>query len=363
MTHRRIPDMRPVDALMRRGLEEGVFPGAVLQVSRQGATIFARAYGVANLATGRPVTLRTLFDLASLTKPLATTLGVMALLQDRRLSLETRLGELLPGWGETDKAAVTLRHLLSHQSGFPAWQPYFESLRALAPSVRPGALLAMLRDEPLLADPGAQPLYSDLDFMILKAVVEKVAGCRLDDWLQRAVYDPLGAVDLLFVDLERGRPDREFAATENCPWRGRILEGEVHDDNAFVLGGVAGHAGLFGTAGAVADLLTLVWQGLMGEPVPRPLDHALLEEFVTRQGHADWALGFDTPSASRSSSGRFFPRRSIGHLGFTGTSFWMDLERGLAVVLLTNRVHPSRSNQRIRDFRPALHDSVMERMR
>lgn len=355
--------MRAVDALMRKGLEAGVFPGAVLQVSREGVTVFGRAYGVANLATASPVSLHTLFDLASLTKPLATTLGVMALIQERRLSLESRLGDLLPGWEGTDKAPLDLRHLLSHRAGFPAWRPYFESLRALAPSDRHGAWLARLREESLLAAPGLSPVYSDLDFMVLQAVVEQVSGRRLDAWLQGAVYEPLGMDDLLFVDLRRGPPDRHFAATEDCPWRGRVLEGEVHDDNAFVLGGVAGHAGLFGTAGAVTNLLALLWAALVGAPAPAPLDRALLEEFVTRQGDSDWALGFDTPSASRSSSGRYFPRRSIGHLGFTGTSFWMDLERGLAVVLLTNRVHPSRDNQRIRDFRPALHDRVMERLR
>jgi CubicO group peptidase (beta-lactamase class C family) len=348
------------DALMRQGVAEGVFPGAVLHVSREGHTIFTRAYGVAHRASGRPVTEATVFDLASLTKPLATTLAVMALIHDRRLGLEDRLGGLLPGWEETDKACITIRQLLCHRAGFPAWQPYYETLRTLPPPDRTRALHTLLRDELLHAPPDAQALYSDLDFMVLQAVVERRAGCRLDHWLQQAVYGPLGVRELFFVECGRPRPPKAFAATEDCPWRGYVLEGEVHDDNAFVLGGVAGHAGLFGTAAAVAHLLGLLWAALQGVTVAPPLERELLEVFVTRQAGSDWALGFDTPAAQSSSSGRFFPARSIGHLGFTGTSFWMDLERGLAVVLLTNRVHPQRSNQRIRAFRPALHDAVLE---
>ena len=223
----------------------------------------------------------------------------------------------------------------------------------------PSALRELLRREPLVHRPGERVLYSDLDFMILGWVVEAASGKRLDRFVAEEVYAPLGVDDLFFIDLQRGRPAKAFAATEACPWCGRILEGEVHDENAHAIGGVAGHAGLFGTAAAVDGLIAELLQAYHG-PAPARLYHgATVRRFLARVPGTDKTLGFDMPTPPNPSCGRFFPETSVGHLGFTGTSFWVDIERRIRVVLLTNRVHPSRENTAIRAFRPVIHDAVM----
>jgi CubicO group peptidase (beta-lactamase class C family) len=220
-------------------------------------------------------------------------------------------------------------------------------------------LRQLLLREPLAHRPGERVLYSDLDFMILGWVVEAASGKRLDRFVAEEVYAPLGVDDLFFIDLQRGRPAKAFAATEACAWCGRILEGEVHDENAHAIGGVAGHAGLFATAASVDGVLAELLQACHG-PAPARLYHgATVRRFLTRVPGTDKTLGFDMPTPPNPSCGRFFPETSVGHLGFTGTSFWVDIERRIRVVLLTNRVHPSRANTAIRAFRPVIHDAVM----
>jgi CubicO group peptidase (beta-lactamase class C family) len=345
---------------MRRAAAEGVFPGGVLLVAEGGRTRFLCAYGTADIFTGRPVTPETFFDLASLTKPLATAAALMVLVQRGRLATGQTLGSLLPAFRGTDKAGVTLAQLLAHTAGFPDYRPYFRQLAWVPPAGRREALQALLAAEPLAAAPGERTLYSDLGFLALQAVVEAVSGRRLDRFAAEAVYAPLGIGPLFFAAPDAGPPPAgEFAATELCPWRGRLIAGEVHDENAAALGGVAGHAGLFGTAAAVNGLLAAfleAWHGRTGRLfAPETVRH-----FFRRAPGSERPLGFDTPSAEGSSSGRRFPPGSVGHLGFTGTSFWVDPGRAIAVTLLTNRVHPSRENIAIRRFRPELHDAVME---
>ena len=241
--------MIQVDRIMRRGVDDGVFPGAVLRVGRGENVLFHAAYGHANRFTGEPVTPGTVFDLASLTKPLATTLAVMRLCQQRRLGVEQRLASVLPAFEGSGKGGVTIAQLLAHTSGLPDHQPFYLELAARPAPERKNLLRARLVQEPLLCAPGERMLYSDLDFMILEWVVETVSGRRLDRYAAEEVYAPLGAADaLFFIDLDRPAPPRACAATEQCPWRGRLIEAEVHDENAHALGGIAGHAGLFGTA-------------------------------------------------------------------------------------------------------------------
>ena len=345
---------------MRQAVADGVFPGAVLLVARDEEILLHEAWGTADLSAGRAVTVETVFDLASLTKPLATTLAVMRLVRQGLLELETPLATVLPVMAGTAKAGVTVRQLLSHASGWPAWQPYFERLRALPEGERRARLARYLAEEPLAAAPGEVFLYSDLDFLALGLMVEACSGMRLDRFVRQAVYRPLGIDDLFFNPLDEAPAARRYAATEQCPWRGRVLCGAVHDDNAYVLNGVAGHAGLFGTAAGVWDLLQALLRIYSGEGGSAWLSQSLVQTMWTRVDRSDWALGFDTPAAHGSSSGRHFSSRSVGHLGFTGTSFWLDLDRRIAVVLLTNRVHPSRANVRIREFRPRIHDAIME---
>lgn len=355
--------MRQVDELMRAALADGVFPGGVLHVSTGENVLFSRAYGRASIFTGRRVTPDTVFDLASLTKPLATTLAVMKLVETGRLALDGRIGRVLPELQDSDKAAIRIRHLLYHTSGLPDYRPYYIDLVNLPPAARRNALHGRLASEPLVGTIGETVRYSDLGFMLLEWIVEKTAAMRLDRFVRKTVYRPLGLENLFFIDAGGPPPPgKAFAATENCPWRKKVLEGAVHDDNAWAVGGVAGHAGLFGTAGDLHRLLTLLLAAFHGRPVSPVFRPALVRTFFRRGIPGGRALGFDAPSAEGSSAGSCFSAQSVGHLGFTGTSFWMDLERRTIVILLTNRVHPSRANHRIRAFRPRLHDLVMTRL-
>ncbi len=220
--------------------------------------------------------------------------------------------------------------------------------------------------EPMIYPTGKKVLYSDLGFMILCRVVENLTGMRLDHLVDETVYRPLGMTDLFFLstdpsngNLVEHKERFEFAATEQCPWRNRVLEGAVHDDNAYVVGGIDGHAGLFGTAGGVHALLTellAAYHGYSGNDIFQS-DH--VQFFLKERYGSERALGFDKPSMPDSSSGKYFSKNTVGHLGFTGTSFWMDLDRKIIVILLTNRVHPTRENEKIKDFRPKIHDAVM----
>lgn len=353
--------MPAVDRLMRQAVVEGVFPGAVLLVGAGDSVVVHAAYGVADRLAMRPVTLNTIFDLASLTKPLATTLALMRLVQQGRLSPAQRLSEWVPEFGVGEKAAITIAQLLTHTAGLPDYRPYYLELAARPAPARPAWLRARLVREPLLALPGERVRYSDLGFMILQWVVETVSGRPLDRYVSDEIYAPLGAAkSLFFIDLNREPPPGQIAATEQCTWRGRLITGEVHDENAHVLGGVAGHAGLFGTAEGVQRVLSELVNAYHRGEGGALFEPRTVRRFAQRAPGTDRALGFDMPSSLQPSCGRFFPPASIGHLGFTGTSFWVDLERRIMVILLTNRVHPSRTNIAIRAFRPQLHEAVMQ---
>jgi CubicO group peptidase (beta-lactamase class C family) len=352
-------NFRRMDTMMRQGLTGGVFPGAVLLVATQGKVIHHRAYGFADLFSRRPMTVETAFDLASLTKPLATTVSVMRLVQEGRLNLDRPLVEACPELSGSDKAGITVRQLLSHSSGMPAWQPFFMKLRHLPIQGRTAILRQWLKDQPLTYEPGQGTCYSDLGFLLLQWVVETCVHGFLEQYVFASIYKPLGVAEI-FVPGQPDNPACGFAATELCPWRNRLLVGEIHDDNAFVLEGLSAHAGLFGTARGVFALLNLLLQAERNQGRPPVLDSRLVQTFFMRQSNSTWALGFDTPAETGSSAGVHFSPETIGHLGFTGTSFWADRRQDIVVVLLTNRVHPSRHNTKIRGFRPALHDLVME---
>ncbi len=353
--------MQPVHTLMLQAVSEGVFPGAVLLVSRDGDPLFHRAYGVADLFSGRPMTVGTIFDLASLTKPLATTLALMHLIQQNRLGLQQTLAELLPVFKDDAKSAITIANLLGHNSGLAAYRPFYQQLEHLPFAERKQALHGLLAREPLMGSVGNEVIYSDIGFMILQWVIEHISGRRLDDYVYENIYQPCGLDHLFFIDLAAPLKSRQaFAATEQCPWRRQLLIGRVHDENTYVLGGVQGHAGLFATAGDVHRLLVELQAAYRGSPLTACFDSELVRRFFRRRPGTDRTLGFDTPAAEHSSSGRFFSKNSVGHLGFTGTSFWMDLDKAVIVILLTNRIHPTRANEKIKEFRPKLHDAVME---
>jgi serine-type D-Ala-D-Ala carboxypeptidase len=350
----------PVTELMVRGVADGVFPGAVLLFARRHEILYHRAFGVADLRTRHPVATDAVFDLASLTKPLATAMAMLVLVQEQKLHLNTCLEALFPSTKNTPKAKITLDMLLRHTSGLPAHREYFKMIAGRPDPLQ--ALQELILAEPLEDLPGRCEVYSDLGYMLLAGVIEAVTQIRLDRFVRNHVYAPLGIEDLFFIDLEKRCPPvnpERLVSTRDCPWRGRVLTGEVEDENAWVCGGVQGHAGLFGTAGAIHALCVEIMGAIEKRPV-RVLNPSVAAAFIRKHPGRTRVAGFDTPSKTGSAAGHYFSSRTVGHLGFTGTSFWMDPKTGLMVILLTNRVHPSRSVQKIKQFRPALHDCISE---
>ena len=363
-----------VDRALDRAIEAAEMPGAVVlaRMLRDGEWLeHASVRGLAVTRPERiPMARETIFDLASLTKVLATSTAVMLLADEGRIALDDPVAKWIPHFGERDKERVTLRHLLTHSSGLHPWRGFHETLLERerkkgerwigTPAARDFVLESICRSAPV-HEPGSAAVYGDLDFIVLGAVVEAVAGQPLDGFCRERIFAPLGMHDTGF--LREAPPEaerRRFAATENCPWRGRIVWGEVHDPNAAAMGGVAGHAGLFAPADDVLRLGTAlldVWHG-RSDALPRER----LVEFATRQNlppGSDWALGWDTPSADGSSSGQHFSPRSIGHLGFTGTSLWVDLDAQAVVVMLTNRIHLVAKKSKF-TLRAEVHDLVRE---
>ncbi|MGA3083227.1 MAG: serine hydrolase domain-containing protein [Thermodesulfobacteriota bacterium] len=352
---------------MYSAIEEGVFPGAVLLAARADEILLHKAYGYASVIPEKqPLKTETIFDLASLTKPLATTLGIMSLVERGLLSLDQPLGFWLDRTQSHEQQGITLRRLLAHSAGFPAYQPYYLDLTRQSGDKK-GILRDWVKKEPLLYPPGSQTLYSDLGFILLEWIFEETAGEGLDIWIRKNVYTPLGLIQLGFRPLtQSGVPDPEaYAATEDCPWRKKVLRGEVHDDNTYAVGGISGQAGLFGTAFEVFQLIRALKRAYDQSKNPNFFNGDWVRIFWQRQEKprgTTRALGFDTPTETDSSAGRYFSPKSVGHLGFTGTSFWLDLEIDFLVVLLTNRVHPSRDNEKIKPFRPLIHDLVFQEM-
>ena len=359
--------------LMEAGIAGGVFPGGALLVRVRGQTTHLSFHGRRSLdPPSGPVDADTCFDLASLTKVLATTPLALLSIQQGRLDLEEPAHRALEGFSGQGREAITLRMLLDHSSGLAAWRPYYEQVRSagggawLATGKGQEAVRRMVAAEAPQVRPGSRALYSDLNFILLDWILERVHGQPTDVLFAKWLAKPLQLGSLFFVDLKsptetaRAKQGRAFAATERCPWRGRTLLGEVHDDNTYAMGGVSGQAGLFGTIQDVA-VLAGAWLGslLQSGGVFEP---SLVQQFWQRSKvpGSTRTLGFDTPSPHGSQAGGRFGPRTVGQLGFTGTSLWIDPDRELIVVLLTNRVHPTRENETIKQFRPVLHERVAE---
>ncbi|PXF58732.1 MAG: serine hydrolase [Deltaproteobacteria bacterium] len=381
---RRHSEIHGLDRLFEKAIKSGLFPGAVLTVATGGEIVYEAAWGgVTHVPWSAMVSPCTVYDLASLTKPLAVALSVMALVEREKLHIDDTLRAFFSEV-PLDKIQISIRHLLGHTSGLPAYRPFYKELIHLAPDFRLLEMKKLVLAEPLVSPPGTQAEYSDLGFMLLGWIIESLTGKGLADAAQELVFEPLNVKGLYFPltstpaigQISPGPPltkgEREdlknrccnglVVPTEVCPFRKRVVCGEVHDLNAWVVGGVSGHAGLFGTAGSVAKLLLRlldIYKG--GSSVPN-FPKGLLQEFWRIQDSdigSTWVLGFDTPSPAGSSAGSSFSPRSIGHLGFTGTSFWMDLEHEILIVLLANRTFPKadrESQAEMRRFRPLLHD-------
>jgi CubicO group peptidase (beta-lactamase class C family) len=365
-----------IEAALQSAVEDGVFPGAVLAVRLRGELRCLIAAGrLASRESEVPAQVSTVYDLASLTKPLATTTSILLLVQEGRLGLHDQACNVLTELAGSAIGEARIQDLLSHSSGLPGWRPLYEKLAdegAVASSPDQARrtkerVINLIRDEALIYAKGEKSLYSDLGFMLLGFMVERISGATLDQFAGETCFQPLGAQPLTFCPIAIGRPaDRSsqaiertrIAPTEFDPWRNRQLQGEVHDENAAALGGVAGHAGLFGTAEAVLAV-SGAWLAAYHHR-PSILATPLVRRFVTRESHvpnSSWALGWDTPSMP-SSSGSCLSPKAFGHLGYTGTSLWIDPSCELEVVLLSNRVYPTRKNEKIREFRPLIHDLV-----
>ena len=302
-----------------------------------------------------------MYDVASLTKPIVTTTAAMILVQQERLDLDQSVTNYLPEFALATKSdpdtswrsQVTIRMLLLHDSGLPAHRDFYKDAKGH------DALVALALAEPLIHKPGTQVEYSDIGFILLGEIIERLTGEGLDAFAKQEIFEPLGLDHSMFNPSRRLRDD--IAPTEiDSAFRKRLVWGEVHDENAWAMGGISGHAGLFSTAKDVATFAQMILNGGI-HAHQRLLSRDVIDKFTERQtiGNSARALGWDVP-VQPSSSGRYFSPESFGHTGFTGTSLWIDPERGLFVILLTNRGDPTRANEKIRQVRPALHDAIVE---
>ena len=353
-----------VYTVLRGAIDTRAFPGCAFGVFAQGEIALSDALGSFTYdLDDLPVQPRTVFDVASLTKVVSTTAIAMLLFQTGILDLDTPLGDLLPGFivgreSSTLARRVTMRNLLAHNSGLPGYVEFFRNLTT------PTGLFRACLELPIETPPGERSEYSDPGFILLGKALEVITHESLSDSARRLVFDPLGMAATGFRPAQEQRsliPPTEV----DTSFRHRKIQGEVQDENASVLDGVAGHAGLFSN---VPDLLcfaqTLI-SGLNGREfpgIPNLFARETIEVFSRRQPPqgSSRALGWDTPSVPDSSAGRLFSPRSIGHLGYSGCSFWIDLDASVAAVLLTNRTWPDRHSQAIRQVRPAFHDAVRE---
>jgi beta-N-acetylhexosaminidase len=349
----RADGLAPVDAVVERAVAQKAFPGGVVAVGKDGALVHLRAFGRLSYDADAPeVRTDTIYDLASLTKVVVTTTTAMILVDEGRLDLSRPVSAFLPKFRGAGKEKVTVESLLTHSSGLDWGAPLYKDTKGKQ------AFVEKVEALDLKYAPGTKSLYSDLGVILLGEILERVAGEPLDAFAQKRILDPLGMKDT------RYRPGPELLAriapTERDPWRGRVVRGEVHDENAFAMGGVAPHAGLFGTAPDLARFAQMLLNGGVLEH-HRIVSREVVDQFTRKAGVPDSsrALGWDTPSPTSSAGERLSPR-SFGHTGFTGTSMWIDPERKLFVILLTNRVHPTRENNAVFEVRRAVADAVVD---
>ena len=340
-------------AVLKGGIAQRAFPGAAFAVLHSGEIVLQGAVGRFTYDdTSEDVTLSTIYDIASVTKVVATTSTAMLLHEREHLDLDRPIIEFLPEFatGDPRRRKVTVEMLLAHSSGLPDYAKLFLDARDR------DSLLRLAYRVPLEADPGERAEYSDIGFILLGEILERIAGQSLDSFCPREIFAPLSMRSTFY------RPRHELRGSippsvDDREFRHRIIQGEVHDENASVMRGVAGHAGVFSNT---TDLMKLA-KSLLGHgpAIFRPATIRLFTQRRASPASTFRALGWDTPSAP-SQSGKYFSAYSFGHLGYTGTSLWIDAERGIAIALLTNRTWPHRESQLIKQIRPAFHDAVLQ---
>jgi len=341
-----------------RSQVDSAFPGATIAVGYGDSVVLLAAVGHYGADDKRPVTPETIYDLASLTKVIGLTTAAMMLVDEGKLDLDAPVQRYVPAFQGTNKERVTIKHLLTHSSGMPAWRPLYAEAKTREEA------LALVDTTALLKQPGDTFVYSDLGAITVTQAVEAITGQRLNDFLDARLFGPLGMTSTRFLPPESWR--NRIAPTENdTVFRHRLLRGEVHDENSGRLGGVSGHAGLFSTAPDLARFAQWLLDARL-TPGRRPgvsrpqLSPGLVLQFTTRQNMppgSSRALGWDTPSELSSAGTKMGPN-AFGHTGFTGTSIWFDPDRNVFIILLTNRVNPTRANTKILQVRRRVADLV-----
>jgi CubicO group peptidase (beta-lactamase class C family) len=353
----------PVYQVLINAIAARAFPGCAVGVYAQGRVVLQDALGGSTYnGDAFPITSETVYDIASISKVVATTTAAMILAERGALEIDTPLGDLLPGFvvgrssGERARH-ITIRHLLAHNSGLPGYVELFRNAKT------PEDLVRACLQLPIETEPGTRAEYSDPGFILLGKALEALTRESLATWVRREIFTPLHLRSTDYAPAP-ARRDLIPPTEEDQGFRNRRIQGEVQDENAWLLKGVAGHAGVFSN---VSDLLRFAGSVLAaarndaGRSAPKLFSKQTLERFSERQGPAgsSRALGWDTPSEN-SSAGHYFSKRSIGHLGYSGCSLWIDLDAQIAIVLLTNRTWPDRKSQLIREVRPAFHDAMRE---
>ena len=345
-------------SLLREAVRQRAFPAACLAVAHRSRFLVLKSFGEFDFdPNSRLATPATVFDLASVTKVVATTTMAMILYDRGLLDLEATVAGIVPEFladscGEVDprRREVTFHMLLAHTSGLPAYEKLF-----LQAHSRDDLLRAAFTTS-LSADPGTRAEYSDIGFIALGVALERLCNESMDTFCQREIFGPLSMINTGFNPPESGR-EKIAPTVDDRTFRKRVIQGEVHDENAFVLGGVAGHAGLFSTAGDMTRFAHAMLNG--GRPILRPETIARFTRREVAPNRTSRALGWDTPSTP-SQSGKYFGPGSFGHLGYTGTSLWIDPSAELSITFLTNRTWPDGANQAIKQVRPKVHDAIVE---
>ncbi|MEO8193126.1 MAG: serine hydrolase [Gemmatimonadales bacterium] len=340
-----------LDSLMRVALDEHAAPGGSLVVGRYGRIVHMKGYGRLDTAqTSAAVDENSMYDMASLTKVIATTTAAMILEEQGQLDLDRTVASYLPEFNAPDKAPITVRMIVTHRGGLEAFAALYKEFKGR------DQYLAQINARPLKSQPGTETVYSDWDIILSQLVIERITGQTLDRFVAERIFTPLGMTSTMFTPDSATFFSR-IAPTEIDSVRGGLVRAKVHDENAWAMGGVSGHAGLFSSASDLAIFAQMILNGGEYNGV-RIVKAATLARWTAPQSRtSSRALGWDTPSKG-SSSGDYFSQRSFGHTGFTGTSMWVDPEKNLFVILLTNRVDPTRDNQRHVPLRRAVADAA-----
>jgi len=347
-------DFLEVEKVITDAISDSTFPGAVILIWKEGKTIFEKSFGHFTYEqNSTQVKLNTIYDLASLTKVLATTTGAMVCVDKKLFSLNDKVSRYIPTFALNGKEEITIKNLLLHNSGLAAWKKYYEKNLS-----KEEILNDIYKSQPEF-EPGTKTLYSDLGMIVLGKVIEEVSNKSFDEFCNEEIFIPLKMNDTFFNPPDSLK-DRIPPTENDNYWRMKLIKGEVHDENSSLLGGLAGHAGLFSNACDIARLLEMIMnKGKVDNN--QLIKKETLALFTTKKKSGnERLLGWDSKSEKGSSAGNKFSPESFGHTGFTGTSIWIDPVRNLFVVFLTNRVYPSRENKKILQVRPKLHDTVID---